>query len=158
MSLAIDSNRLHALRGLEVDHRPHVQAADRRVRVDAGDRVVLANDREEPLDVVAQLLRRDRGVLDERQRLGVALHRHRQAERGFAEAPDPRLIGGGHRSPPRAAAAGRGEVALERVEARRQLLGAIAVELDAEQRPGVARAGCCAAARRAPRSPWRDRG
>ena len=38
----------HARRGLEVDDRPHVQTADRRVRVDAGRRVVPADDREKP--------------------------------------------------------------------------------------------------------------
>ena len=82
---------LHALLGLQVDDRPHVQAADRGVRVDAGRRAVPRDDGEEALDVVAQLLGRDRRVLDERERLGVVLHRHRQAERGFAQAPDARL-------------------------------------------------------------------
>ena len=53
---------------------------------------VLANDAEKAFDVVAQLLRRDGRVLDERDRLGVVLHRHRQAERRFAQAPDARLL------------------------------------------------------------------
>ena len=59
----------HAVRGLEIDDRPHVQAADRRVRVDAGRGVMTLDDGDETLDVVAQLLRRDRGVFDERDRL-----------------------------------------------------------------------------------------
>ena len=96
----------HPVRGLQVDHRAHVQAAHRRVRVDAGDGVVAFHQREEPLDVVAQPLRRHRRVLDERHRLAVALHGHRQAERRLAEAPDARLGRGvGH---PRGAAAQAG--------------------------------------------------
>ena len=65
--------RPHAFGGLHVDHGPHVQAADRRVGVDAGGGAVPADDREKPVDVVAQPFGRDRGVLDERDRLGVAL-------------------------------------------------------------------------------------
>ena len=70
--------------GLEVDDRPHVQAPDRRVRVDAGLGAALANVLQEPIDVGGEPLGRHRGVFDERQRLGVALHRHRQAERSLA--------------------------------------------------------------------------
>ena len=39
--------RADAVVGLQVDHRPHVQAADRRVRVDAGRRAVPGDDRRE---------------------------------------------------------------------------------------------------------------
>ena len=87
-------NRLelrHAGRGLEVDDRAHVQAADRGVRVDAGDGAVAGDQLLEARDVVAQPLGRHRGVLDERDRLGVALHRHRQPERRLAHVPHPRL-------------------------------------------------------------------
>ena len=88
---------------LEIHHGPDVQAADRRVRVDARRRPVARDDREKPLDVVAQLLGRDGRVFHERQRFGVALHRHRQAERRLAQAPDARLVGGRHEAPPSAA-------------------------------------------------------
>ena len=80
-SLAMASNCRTPVLGLQVDHRPHVQAADRGVGVDAGRGAVARDECEETLDVVAQLLRRDRRVLDERKRLRVPLHRHRQPER-----------------------------------------------------------------------------
>ena len=83
----------HARLGLQVDHRPHVQAADRGVGVDAGRGAVRADQCQEALDVVAQPLGRHRRVLDERDRLGVLLHRHRQAQAGLAQAPDARLGG-----------------------------------------------------------------
>ena len=126
-SLAIASNVRDALGGLQVDDRPDVQAADRRVRVDAGRGAVPRDDLQEPLDVVAQLLGRDRGVLDERDRLGVALHRHRQAERRLAQAPDPRLVAAGRArggSDSRSRAPRRSR--FERLEPRRQVVGAIA--------------------------------
>src|SRR5262245_13441092 len=78
----------HAGLRLEIHDWPYVQAADRRVRVDAGARAVCANHREKTLDVVAKAFRSDRCVLDERQRFGITLHRHRQAERRLAERPD----------------------------------------------------------------------
>ncbi len=125
----------HALGCFQIHHRADVQAADRGVRVDAGDRVVVANDLKKPLDVVAEPLGRDRGVLDKRQRLRVAFHRHRQPQRCLAKTPDPRLIGGAGRPPPAAAEAGRAELAFELLQPRQQILGALAVEFDAQQRP-----------------------
>ena len=129
---------LNALGGFQIDHWPDVQAADRRVRVHAGDRVVAMNDLQEAVDVVAEPFGRDRRVFHERERLVIALHRHRQPERGLAEAPDPRLIFRRHGPPPPAAQGGRREIALERLEARRQILGPIGVELHAEKRARVA--------------------
>ena len=61
--------RADAVLGLQVDDRPDVQAADRGVRVDAGRRPWRSRTREETVDVVAQPLRRDGRVFDERQRL-----------------------------------------------------------------------------------------
>ena len=100
----------HALRGLEVHDRPHVQAADRGVSVDAGDGPVAANDLQEAVDVVAQLLGRDSGVLHERQRLVVALHRHRQPERRFTQAPNASLLGQRQSTAPATAEARTGEI------------------------------------------------
>ena len=48
---------LHAGLGLHVHDRPHVQASDGRVRVDAGGRLVTRDDGQEALDVVAQTAR-----------------------------------------------------------------------------------------------------
>ena len=110
---------LHAVSGLQVHDRSHMQTADRGVRVDAGHGVVLAHDPEKALDVIAQLLGRHRGVFNERQRLAVALHRHRQTERRLAEAPDARLIRRRDHTPPSTAEARRGERQLQRVESRR---------------------------------------
>ncbi len=81
----------HAVLGLEVDHRPDVQAADRGMRVDAGLRLVPRDDLQELGDVVAQVLGCDGCVLDERDRLGVSLLGHRQPQRHRAELPDASL-------------------------------------------------------------------
>ena len=67
--------------GLQIDHRPHVQAADRGVRVDSGRGSVAVDDFEKAVDVVAQLFGRHRGVFHEGDRFGVALHGHREAQR-----------------------------------------------------------------------------
>ena len=136
-------------RGLQIDNRPHVQAADRCVRVDAGGGAMPGDDLDEALDVVAQLLRRHRGVLDERDRLAVALHRRRQAEGRFAEAPDARLLGQVDDVP----AAARESRSLRDL-ARRLPFSRSAHQGDRRRTPRTAarsrHAGsCCAAARRA---------
>ena len=77
--------------GLQIDHRTHVQAPDRRVRIDAGRAAVPAHDVQKACDVVTQPLRCHRGVLDERHALGVSLHRHRQPERRLTQLPDASL-------------------------------------------------------------------
>ena len=84
----------HALLGLEVDHRPHVQAADRGMRIDAGRRPVPRDDLQELGDVVAQVLGSDGRVLDERDRLGIPFLGHRQPQRHRAQLPDACLGGG----------------------------------------------------------------
>jgi hypothetical protein len=127
-----------AVRCLEVHHRTDMQAPDRRVRVDTGDRAVRVDDLQEAVDVVAQLPGRDRRVLDERQGLVVALHRHRQPERRLAEAPDAGLVGQRQSAPPAAAEPGGRKPLLERVQARRQIVAVVAVELDAQQRGRIA--------------------
>ena len=126
----------HPRLGLHVDDGAHVQAAHRGVGVDAGGAAVALHDVEEPGDVVAQARRGDRGVLDEGDALGVALHRHRQPQRRLPQAPDAGL-GGGVDGPRRAARdAPAGEVLLDGLEPARQLGRVVGVELHAEQRAG----------------------
>ena len=123
---------------LEVDDRTDVETADRCVRVDAGARAVRADHRKKAIDVFAQPLGRHRRVFDEGQRLGIAFHRHRQAEGRFAERPDRGLrrgVGGMHVA---IAEVPRSQIALEGVEPRRQVVGAIVVHLDAEKRRRIA--------------------
>ena len=75
--------------GLQVDHRADVKAPDRRVRVDAGNRVMALHDFHEVVDVIPQFFRRDRGVFHERDRLVVGLHDEPSA---IVRAGDRRLI------------------------------------------------------------------
>ncbi len=82
----------YACLGFQVDHRPDVQTPDRGMRVDSRVRAVLPNHGEEPIDVVAQSFRRHGRVFDERQRLRVALHGHRQAQCRFADATKSRSV------------------------------------------------------------------
>ena len=56
---------LHALCGLQIHDRTNMKAADRCMSIDASRRAVVLNKLKKFFDVVAQLLGRDRGVLDE---------------------------------------------------------------------------------------------
>ena len=113
---------------------------------------------EESIDVVAQPLGGDGRVFDERERLVVVLHRHRQAEAGFANAPDAGLRGQVQRVEVAVAVSVRSEVAFERLQAGRQLLGAIGVELHAEERARIAGDECLRAGAAARRSASCGRG
>jgi hypothetical protein len=93
---------------------------------------------EEAFDVVAEFLGRNRRVLDKRQRLRIVLHRHRQTEAGFAKAPDAGLAGWVERVVIGVAKLVLAQVALERGQSRREIVGAVGVELDAEQRSWIA--------------------
>ena len=106
--------------------------------IDAGRRPVPADHLQEVVDVVAELLRRDGRVFDERQRLGITLHGHRQAECGLAKGPDRALAGLVERAMIAVAEPARGEIALERIEAGRQVFFRVGVELDAQQSRGIA--------------------
>ena len=135
------SDRLHpfdAIGGFEVDDGPNVETANRGVGVHASRRPVLPHDLEEPGDVVAKALGRHRGVLDERQRLFVRLHRHRQAERGFTQRPDP-CLGVGLDGPVKVRAEPTGlQVTLERCKPWRKVPGVVRIELNTEERRRVA--------------------
>ena len=126
----------HPRRRLHVDDGAHVQAADRGVRVDAGGAAVALHDVQEPGDVVAQPRRRHRGVLNERDALRVALHRHRQPQRRLPQAPDAGLGGRVGRPGSAAGDAPRREVLFDGAEAAGQLGRIVRVELHAEQGAG----------------------
>jgi len=85
------------------------------------------------LDVVAQFLRRDRGVLHKRKGLGVAFHGHGKAKGGFAQAPDARLPRQVERVMKAVTQTARAQVLLDRLEPRRQVFLPIAINLNAEQ-------------------------
>ena len=123
--------------GLQVDHRTHVKTADRSMGVHARRRAVPLDDREEPGNVVAKLLRRNRGVLYERERFRFGLHRHRQTERRLPKAPDASLSGQIELPVVAVPESLLTQVALDRVQPRWQVLVPIRVELDAQERARV---------------------
>ena len=120
----------HALLGLEVDHRPDVQAADRGMRIDARGRLVSRDDRQELGDVVAEMLGRNGRVLDERDRLGVPLLGHRQPERHRAQLPDSCLRGGIGEGQMVIAEPASPQLAFQGGEPWRQEVGPVVVQLD----------------------------
>ena len=93
-------DRAHAHRAvaLHVEHRAHVQAAHRGVRVPGALGAVLAEDLGQLRGVLGQVLERHRAVLDEGHRLPVALHRHHDVEPRLAHVPE-RLLPRRRRGP-----------------------------------------------------------
>ena len=88
-------HRLDPARLGEVDERADVQAADAAVAVEAGGQPVAVEDGAEGLDVVAQPLGGDRGVLDEGGGpLGALAGGHQQPEAGLADLGQRVLLGG----------------------------------------------------------------
>ena len=71
-----------------VEDRPHVQRADRGVRVPGAARAVLLEHLREAVGVLGEVLERHRAVLDEGHRLAVALHRHHDVEARLAHFPE----------------------------------------------------------------------
>ncbi len=71
-----------------VEHRTHVKTANGSVRVERALGAVLAKDLRETCRVLGQVFERNRAVLDERDRLSVALHRHHDVEAGLADVPE----------------------------------------------------------------------
>ncbi len=82
------AHRLHVLLLPQVQHRAHVQAADRGVRVPGAARAVLLEHLREALRVVREVDQRHRAVLDEGDRLPLLLHRHHDVEAGGAHVGD----------------------------------------------------------------------
>ena len=128
----------HAFLGLEVDHRPHMKAADRGVRIDAGRRPVARDDLQELVDIVAQVLGRDRGVLDERDRLGVSFLGHRKPQRHRAELPHACLRRRVRDGQMAIAQPVLTQFVLQGGEPGRQEVGAFVVQLDQQDRRGIA--------------------
>ena len=123
---------------LQVHLRADVQAALAGVAVVAGARAVRLHDGVEAGHEAGQLLRRDGRVLDEGDRLGVALDAHQQAQAGRAQPPHGGLLGGVGGRDDRGGEAARGEIGRERVEPLPHGAGVVAVELHEQQRARVA--------------------
>ncbi len=76
---------------LHVEDRAHVQAADRGVGVPRAAGAVLGEHLGDGVGVVGEVFERHRAILDEGDRLRVALHRHHDVEAGLADLPDGAL-------------------------------------------------------------------
>ena len=118
----------------EVDERPDVQAADRAVTVEAGAHLVLVEDLGEPGGVGGESLRRDGGVLDERQRpVRPLAGGHQQPEAGLADLEQRALLRRGHQTQGVVpVAVGVPEVD-QRVEPLRDVVEVVAGERDEQQ-------------------------
>ena len=145
-SSAIARIALTSLLEPQVEHRPHMQAADRGVRIPGAAGAVLLEDVGEPRGIVREMLERHRAVLDERDRFALLLHRHHDVEAGGAHlgdrglqrrdrAPRPRRPIS-RRSCPRQA-----EIAhqlAEPLQAAQVLVLVVLGELDEQDRLGIA--------------------
>ena len=115
-----------------------MQAADRGMRVPGALGAVPGEHLVQPLGVVGQIIQRDRTILDERDRLGVALHRHHDVQPGFAHLGDAgleRRVGRPHH---RVGIAEIGHRRFQLGELRQQRRVFVAVELDQQQAVGLA--------------------
>src|SRR5439155_25770086 len=129
---------LEPTRRLEVDNRPDVQATDRAVAVIGARGVVLGEDVREARHELLEMLRLDARVLDEGDRLLVALHAEQQAEAGLAQLPDRLLLGeivGQVRGIPEALT---GAPRLERLDLALDLPFTLARVFDDQDRAGIA--------------------
>src|SRR3954471_18592157 len=108
------------------------------MRINAGVRFVPANDLHEAVDVIAEFFRSDRGILDEGKRFGVFLHGHGEAERCLPQIPYPSLLGRLECVEEPASVAVTSQVLFTSFQARRELGGGVAVELDTKDRPRAA--------------------
>ena len=123
---------------LEVEDGAHVQAAFGGVRIPGPFGAVAVEDAGQALGVVRKVLERHRAVLDEGDRLPVALHRHHDVEPGLADFPDCALEGRLPRLDHRAGVAEVGHQLDEAVQ-RAHLRGRVlARELHQEQGVGLA--------------------
>ena len=112
-----DDRQLVDLGGdLGVDQRPDVDAAGAGVGVIGDARADVVAEPLDAGDVLGQMLDRHRGVLDERDRLVVALDAHHQAESDLADRPHVGLQRGVERRHHGGAHAVAAQVALQRVD------------------------------------------
>ena len=112
-------DRAH-LRGAVAPHvedRPHVQRADRRVRVPRAARAVLAKHLRQAVDVIGEVSERDRAILDERHRLAVAAHAHHDVEARPCAPPTTPFAR--RRRPSRTTRSGNPSIAHQRARDRR---------------------------------------
>ena len=82
------AHRLDVALEPQVEHRPHMQAADRGMGIPGAARAVLFENVGEPRGIVRQMLERDGAVLDEGDRFAFLLHRHHDVETGGAHLGD----------------------------------------------------------------------
>ena len=82
------AHRLDVLVEPKIEHRPHVQAADRGMRVPGAARAVFLENRGEPVGIVGEMIERHRAILDEGNRFALLLHRHHDVEAGGAHFGD----------------------------------------------------------------------
>ena len=133
-------DRAHLRRAVapHVEDRPHVQRADRGVRVPGAARAVAREHLGQRVGVLGEVLERDGAVLDEAHRLAVALQAHHDVEAGLANLPEVllrRVVG--HLDD----AARQAQVAHQldqAAEARQQRLLGVARELDEQDRRRLA--------------------
>ena len=85
------AHRLDVLFELQVEHRAHMQAAFRGMRIHGAAGAVLGEDLVEPRGIVGEMRQRHRAVLDEGDRLALLLHRHHDVEAGGAKLGDAGL-------------------------------------------------------------------
>ncbi len=115
-----------------------MQAADRGVRVPGADGAVLLENPGQAVGVFGQIVEPHRAILDERDRLPVALHRHHDVEAFLAHVPHRALEGGVGRLDD---GAGEAEIAHqfdELLEAAQIVVGVLAGEFAEEDRVGLA--------------------
>ena len=139
------AHRLDVVLEPQVEHRPHVQAADRGMGIPGAAGAVLLEDVGEPRGIVRQMLERHRAVLDERDRFALLLHRHHDVEAGGAHIGDGGLQPGiehvDHAAPCRAglvpAQAELAHQLLEPHQVAQVLVLVLLGELDEQDRRGI---------------------
>ncbi len=118
---------------LHVEDRAHVQAADRGVRVPGAAGAVAGEELGDRQGVIGEVLERHRAILDEGDRLAVALHRHHDVEAGLAHLPNlplPRRIDDLYHGIGEAVV---GHALVEALEIGKQRVLILAGELDEQQ-------------------------
>ena len=139
------AHRLDVLLQAQIEHRAHMQAADRGVRVPGAARAMLGEDRGEPVGVFCKMLERHRAILDKGDRLARLLHRHHHIEAGGAHLRDGGLQLGpehlDHAAPlPAAFVEGisqRADQLAQRKQATQVLAFLVLSELDKQDRLGI---------------------
>ena len=69
---------------LHVQHRPHMQAANRRMRIPGALGAVLGENLIQPFGVIRQIIQTDRAIFNEGNRFPITLHGHHDIQARFA--------------------------------------------------------------------------